>query len=649
MLETGTSHLTWTPNPNETYDGITKIDRDGVMVSQSDYDGYTQMKTNGFYVNDGKEDVIKVTSNGATFKGLVIIEKGSEVPTTTLIGSISDSQLDSTIVSDISTAKTNANSALSTANKANTTATTANSNASTALTTANKAMEETNIVASKLDDNFSNWNKAYSQMLEWSYDASYDATLIDGGFIQTNTISANKIALGDFNNYATVNEFYKESMLPSTFRYGGTKIQTGANQCISSTSETKRYIMLSDFTRTNFNQNDEIYVEGYLYSHHTEVQQVRCSVWGYDSDKTFVSGTTGSCMFDLQPGVWTRISGTIKLTDAYWGTNNVVYHIVGILLSDGNESLKTNLYVRGFSFRRKSNGELIVDGSITADKIAGKKIEGITLTGCLIEATDEIAFVHGARMFGNKGAFGAGLQISTTSFNLPDTSFGYLAGDWEFTSGSVTIEKNLTTNGSIYAIGDIVLSNSSLYSPVGTANRDYLRLGNLVWQSDNTNGMLLTDTNGAWATLKAGNMYANNVILSSDKRLKTDIKYVNVDKQEENAIGLMCPNTNITTKDMYDFIEELPMVSYRLIDELNTNVDETHYGFIAQDILYTKVGSELIKIPRDEYGNEIEGYLKYSESKFLSFVCGALQEEIKKVKELEERINELENLTRGDE
>ena len=58
----------WTPHPSEVYSGLTTIDKDGVKVSQSDYSGYTQMKSDGFYVNNGTENVISVTKDGANFK-----------------------------------------------------------------------------------------------------------------------------------------------------------------------------------------------------------------------------------------------------------------------------------------------------------------------------------------------------------------------------------------------------------------------------------------------------------------------------------------------------------------------------------------------------------------------------------------------------
>ena len=66
----------WTPHPSEVYDGITKIDKDGITVSQSNYNGYTQMTPSGFYVHDGSKKVITCDSNGLEVQGKIIANSG---------------------------------------------------------------------------------------------------------------------------------------------------------------------------------------------------------------------------------------------------------------------------------------------------------------------------------------------------------------------------------------------------------------------------------------------------------------------------------------------------------------------------------------------------------------------------------------------
>ena len=161
------------------------------------------MKADGFYVNNGSENVISITKDGSYFKGKVVITSGSTVPTSVLSGTVSSAQLDSGITSDISTAKSNASTAVSTANTASTnasnavkTANTASTNASTAVSTANTAKSTADSVKSTVDSGKINWNNAYNRVNEWAYEAVTGSTTIDGGYIQTNTIVSDKIAAG---------------------------------------------------------------------------------------------------------------------------------------------------------------------------------------------------------------------------------------------------------------------------------------------------------------------------------------------------------------------------------------------------------------------------------------------------------------------
>ena len=141
----------------------------------------------------------------------------------------------------------------------------------------------------------------------------------------------------------------------------------------------------------------------------------------------------------------------------------------------------------------------------------------------------------------------------------------------------------------------------------------------------------------------------NAVNVSSDKRLKTDIHYINEPMEEVQVINGDMPrvskNMNITTQDMYDFVKnDLKLASYRYkanIERGNTSVD---YNFIAQDILYTKVGSEIVQLEDKE---DLDSLLSYNQGNYISVVVGALQKEIelrdKQIANLEERLSKLES------
>lgn len=53
------------------YEGITTVNKEGVTVSHTKYGGYTKMSYDGFYLNDGNNDVLKCTSTGLVYTGTI--------------------------------------------------------------------------------------------------------------------------------------------------------------------------------------------------------------------------------------------------------------------------------------------------------------------------------------------------------------------------------------------------------------------------------------------------------------------------------------------------------------------------------------------------------------------------------------------------
>ena len=69
MLTQGAILKPWSPHPSEIYEGITRIDKDGIVVTQSNINGYTKMDASGFAVNNGKVNALTINSNGLTMAG----------------------------------------------------------------------------------------------------------------------------------------------------------------------------------------------------------------------------------------------------------------------------------------------------------------------------------------------------------------------------------------------------------------------------------------------------------------------------------------------------------------------------------------------------------------------------------------------------
>ena len=196
--------------------------------------------------------------------------------------------------------------------------------------------------------------------------------------------------------------------------------------------------------------------------------------------------------------------------------------------------------------------------------------------------------------------------------------------------------------GTLYSTGAVIGNNvtintGSIY--LGTRYESviapYIKMGTEGYITAYA-GFHFTQSSGLASNVYAGTFYSNGSIVTSDRKKKRDIKYVDKDEQTTEN-GIVSPNVNITKSDMHEFIETLPLASFRYIDEFEGGIDRTHYGVITQDVLYTKVGSELVEIIDEDETTGI------AQDKFIMFLCGALQEEIKVRKELEERVINLEN------
>ncbi|SFJ26068.1 hypothetical protein SAMN02910355_1844 [Terrisporobacter glycolicus] len=80
MLEYGEISTEFTPNPNEIYDGITSIDKDGITVEASNVKSKTHIGANGFKITktDTNEDVFSVGSDGRlNLDGIFTTHNGS--------------------------------------------------------------------------------------------------------------------------------------------------------------------------------------------------------------------------------------------------------------------------------------------------------------------------------------------------------------------------------------------------------------------------------------------------------------------------------------------------------------------------------------------------------------------------------------------
>ena len=130
-----------------------------------------------------------------------------------------------------------------------------------------------------------------------------------------------------------------------------------------------------------------------------------------------------------------------------------------------------------------------------------------------------------------------------------------------------------------------------------------------------------------WQTLYS----VNSVNTSSDITLKENIKYL---CDTPNARAIKSNELNI--QDMYNFIrDDLFLTSYNWIEDPEK---EEKLGFIAQDIVNTKVGEKIIICNRDR-----DDTLGYDSGNFEATIAGALKVNINKTEIMQKEIDTLKN------
>lgn len=269
---------------------------------------------------------------------------------------------------DASSASSAATAAQNTADQAWDKADTAQSDASSASTaasaaqnTADQAWDKADMAQSWTNSYGTRTNNLYTMVTKWTDGAVSATTEINGGWIQTNTLTADKIAVGDFTNYATVNEFNENSMIPSSGVYGGTKrYNPGSGWELQRYDYTKsNRLALCDYTPNIFRAGDKVAVELEIYSYRKATPSV--NVIFFSSDKKEVGNVYAA--FNPPSQSWSKISNLVISINSVPAT--AAYFIVCV---DFNNST-TNDAVRKCMFRRMLTGNMIVDGSITAEKI----------------------------------------------------------------------------------------------------------------------------------------------------------------------------------------------------------------------------------------------------------------------------------------
>lgn len=405
----------------------------------------------------------------------------------------------------------------------------ATNKASQALTDAkNYSSNAVNWVA----NNGSSTTNLNSMVKKWTDGAVSDTAQINGGWIKANTITASKIAIGDFTNYCD-DPYFENGMYT-----GGGTFTLSTEQKYYGTRSMKMCAGTNAYDSTRISQDfelqagEKIYVEYYVYRNDAN-HNAGVGIYSGDSDY-------GAVVYDINGQVlassnianktWTKVS--------YIATANRTGMWTACFKHGSDTALSGDWYLDNVTITRMTTGELIVDGSITADKIA----------------TDAIKSRNYISSGGTQGSF---LNLGDGSFTSPNLS-------WD-ANGNL-IAKNANLSGEITAtkgsIGGWSVDNYSIYT---TYDSDQNIFGSgisgtkgkyVLWAGETNNAIGAnrssdTPTDASLVIYNNGGLEVRKTMVGNDKKnhLYTTILQsgqINL-KMDDNYIGTITATDTISS------------------------------------------------------------------------------------------------------
>lgn len=373
-------------------------------------------------------------------------------------------------------------------------------------------------------NNGSSTTSLNSMVKKWTDGAVSDTTQINGGWIKANTITASKIAVGDFTNYADINE---------SNTYGFSVEKTTDGVWFSKDG--------SKLTRDNYiskmyscEPGQTFYVEydiSNTIKDSTEYKAAGIMLFGCDGTQTVKWYQRRGAVVGTAAGTVTHMSQQLTMPS---GTR--FFYVV--LQIEGFQPFTGTLKIRNLSVRKAVTGAVIVDGSITADKIA----------------TDAIKSRNYISSGGTQGSF---LNLSDGSFTSPNLSWdsnGNLIAKNANLSGQIT-----ATNGSI---GGWSVDNYSIYT---TYDSDQNIFGSgisgtkgkyVLWAGETNNAIGAnrssdTPTDASLVIYNNGGLEVRKTMVGNDKKnhLYTTILQsgqINL-KMDDNYIGTITATDTISS------------------------------------------------------------------------------------------------------
>ncbi len=292
-------------------------------------------------------------------------------------------------------------------------------------------------------NNGSSTTSLNSMVKKWTDGAVSDTAQINGGWIKANTITASKIALADFTNYSQLTRDTADA-------YGFT-VTDDTDGTWFSTKNIKRDQFISEIFPCN---GGESYLIEYDISTNAKGANNSTDTKNYIGVAIGVYGYTGTVGSNGLPNKATNIWYADRITGSETApsihvkttiTTSTATKQFRVFLQSNGYYFEGTTKIRNLSVRRMYGGTLIVDGSITADKIA----------------TDAIKSRNYISSGGTQGSF---LNLSDGSFQSPNLSWdsnGNLIAKNANLSGQITATKGKI--GSFNLDKSLYLSNNSPY------------------------------------------------------------------------------------------------------------------------------------------------------------------------------------------
>ena len=348
-------------------------------------------------------------------------------------------------------------------------------------------------------NNGSSTTSLNSMVKKWTDGAVSDTVQINGGWIKANTINASKIAIGDFTNYCQLDKDTASS-------YGFTATDDTKGVWFTASPIDRDKYMSQWFTCEG---GQKLYVEydlsttvkGKVEASDADISYLTSGIMIYAANgaKQIVSYTRSKGVTATSDGAITHVS-LVETLPADTRFFKVVLQTNG----QGN-TFSGTLKIRNPQVRKATTGKLIVDGSITADKIAANAITADKIAANAITAdkiaTDAIKSHNYISSGGTQGSF---LNLKDGSFTAPNLS-------WDLNGNLIAKNANLSgeitaTNGSIgkYKITDQWLITGSGSTATGIGGNQAFWAG-------------AEDSNSApFRVGYDGKLYANGATISGD-------------------------------------------------------------------------------------------------------------------------------------